>query len=483
MKIRYLYFMLLCIVFLNNSYASDSTKTSDLKHIKTISGKISPKSIVHNGNGLFFAQNMMYKHTVTVYNRNYELIKLIKDKIHLSNYISDTTYQTEDYHRGAPVECVFTHNGKYAWVSNYEMSGKGFEKPGCDNCRSKSDYDPSFVYKINTETFAIEEAIKVGSVPKYLASTRNNELVLISNWTSGDLSIIDTKQNKEIKRIPIGRFPRGIVIDNQRNVAYVAVMGGKTIAEINLNNFNKTYFEVGSHPRHLCIDERDNILYATLNGEGKVAKINLSTHEVKKLRTGRLPRSMDYCDYNKTLYVVNYGSKYLSKIDAISFRVSDTIKTNSKPIGVTIDKDKGEIWVACYSGSIMVFKDNSYHPEPTMGPFLSDYVSFNSSEKSTIKKSLPIKKIAPTKTTHPEKKKTTSLKTYHIIMGSFKQKSNAIRLSKSLQKEYSSCLYFKHTNGNYYVSLSSFNSKENAVNFTREEKSKSNDFKGWILKR
>ena len=52
-----------------------------MKLEKTIKGQISPKSIVHNGNGLFFAQNMMYNHKVTIYNRDFELVASIKDEV------------------------------------------------------------------------------------------------------------------------------------------------------------------------------------------------------------------------------------------------------------------------------------------------------------------------------------------------------------------------------------------------------------------
>lgn len=471
MKIRFSLLFITVVLLQTNYYASDSTKNAELKHIKTISGKIAPKSITHNGSGLFFAQNMMYRHTITVYNREYELVKTIKDKILLSKYDDDTSYHSKEYHRGAPVECVFTHDGKYAWVSNYEMSGKGFDNPGCDNCRSKDEYDPSYVYKINTETFQIENAIKVGSVPKYLASSNDSKVVLVSNWTSGDLSIISTETNTEIKRIKIGRFPRGITIDNQRNFAYVAVMGGDEIVQINLSDFSKTYFEVGDHPRHLCIDEADNILYATLNGEGKIAKIDLATHKIEKLRTGRLPRSMDYCDYNKTLYVVNYGSKYLSKIDATSFTVKDTIETNSKPIGVTIDKETGEIWVACYSGSIMIIKDQNYLIKPKMGPFVMNYEFKKPKDKKPLK-------IKP-RVIRTESKTTNQ---FHVIVGSFKEKSNAIKLSKKLKKDYPNCSFFKNEKGFYYVSVKGFNSKDNAIEFMDREKSKSTNFSGWILK-
>ena len=47
-----------------------------LRLAKTITGPISPKSVVASGRGLVFAQNMMYKHTITVYDPAGNLVQL-----------------------------------------------------------------------------------------------------------------------------------------------------------------------------------------------------------------------------------------------------------------------------------------------------------------------------------------------------------------------------------------------------------------------
>ena len=38
-------------------------------------------------------------------------------------------------------------------------------------------------------------------------------------------------------------------------------------------------------------------------------------------------------------------------------KVIQTVRTDSYPIGITYDPRSREVWVACYSGSIMVFQD------------------------------------------------------------------------------------------------------------------------------
>jgi YVTN family beta-propeller protein len=340
----------------NKPQKTSSSSQGKMTLKKTISGSISPKSVVYSGNGLFFAQNMMYSHTITVYDRKYNLVKTIPDSVDLSKYGYS---KFKGKYQGAPVEASFSHGGKYAWVSNYQMYGSGFNNPGSDECSPSQKTDKSFLYRINTETLKIEKVIQVGSVPKYVATSPDNRLILVSNWCSWDLSVVDTEKNQEIKRIQLGRYPRGIVVDENSKKAYVAVMGSYDIATVNLDNFSVGWLkDIGHSPRHLNIDPEGKFLYATLNGEGKIAKIDLSSGIVlKKVVTGNAPRSMAISDDGQSLYVVNYNSNTVSKVRTSDMKVLQEVNVNSSPIGITYDPQTREVWIACYSGSILVFQD------------------------------------------------------------------------------------------------------------------------------
>ena len=441
---------------------------NQLELLHTISGKISPKSVVSNGKGLFFAQNMMYRHTITVYNRSFELVKTISDQIKLNDYGYE---QHKGEYRGAPVECVFTHNGTYAWVSNYEMSGGSaheFSKPGCDACHATDKYDSSYVYKINTTTFEIEHAIVVGAVPKYLAATPNNEKVLVTNWSSGDVSIIDTQLNKEIKRISLGRFPRGIAINNSSSLAYIAIMGSTKIAKLNLFDYSLEWLtDVGSHPRHLCLSPDSKTLYVSLNGEGKIAKIDLITKEITKVSTGSLPRSMTISADGKFLYVVNYGSNEVTKLVSETMEVVARAKTKSKPIGITFDKETNNVWTACYSGKIMVFHDTYY-----------DSIAVNRSEQEELLAALAKKdkveqkhttKVSVTKSSKPIENKPINGQ-YILVSGSFASSSGArARLAELKKKGINSKLYYNAENGRSYAYIGAFDTKTEALSFAKNQ--------------
>jgi DNA-binding beta-propeller fold protein YncE len=106
-----------------------------LSLLKTIGGHISPKSVDSSDTGLVFAQNMMYTHTVTVYNRHGSLVKTIPDTVEMSHFgIPGHPGITH----GAPVEAAFTPDASYVYVSNYSMYGSGFGPEGSDDCTPAS---------------------------------------------------------------------------------------------------------------------------------------------------------------------------------------------------------------------------------------------------------------------------------------------------------------------------------------------------------
>jgi hypothetical protein len=88
-----------------------SSRTT-LRLRETLGGEITPKSVVSSGTGLVFAQNMMYRHSVTVYDsRTLELRKTISDAVQLADFGYEHYPGTT---QGAPVEAAFSPDGEYA---------------------------------------------------------------------------------------------------------------------------------------------------------------------------------------------------------------------------------------------------------------------------------------------------------------------------------------------------------------------------------
>ena len=322
----------------------------------TIAGDISPKSVVSSGDGLFLAQNMMYRHTVTAYDGAGRLLATIPDEVDLSEFGIDGYVGT---HRGAPVEAAFTPSGEHAYVSNYSMYGPGFDAEGSDVCTPDDGVDHSYVYRIDTTTLQIDDVIEVGAVPKYVAVSPDGRWVLVTNWCSYDLSVIDVARGEEVRRIDLGAYPRGITVDPGSTAAYVAVMGSSHIAVVDLDDFSiATIDGVGQGPRDLRMSPDGRFLYVTLNAEGTVAKVHRRSGDVRaRAVAGEAPRSLAISGDGTALYAVNYHSNTVSKIRTRDMAVVQTVETNDKPIGIAYDATTRKLWVACYSGSIMIFRD------------------------------------------------------------------------------------------------------------------------------
>ena len=318
---------------------------------------LQPKSIVHSGTGLFFAQNMMYRHNISVFDRQSNLIATIDDKVDLASFGINILNRSSIV-RGSPVEAAFSPDGKYAYVSNYAIYGEGWDPSAVDTCQGK-DRDQSFVYRVDTSTFAIDQVIQVGAVPKYLAVTPDNKYVVVSNFCSLDVSIIDVVTNKEVKRIDVGLHPRGIAITNDSSTAYVTVMGGGIIAAINLNNYSiRTINSAGYTPRHLVLSPDNSVLYITNNKAGQIRAIDpLTDTLIKSIATGTEPRTMVMSDDGLSLYVVNYQSDTMVKVRTSDMQIIQTVKTGHHPVGITYDAQMRRVWVANYTGSLWVFED------------------------------------------------------------------------------------------------------------------------------
>ena len=336
--------------------STSTIATSKMKVIATLSGNISPKSVLSSGTGLVSAHNMMYRHSVTIYDTaKNALVATVPDTVRLSDF---GYKKYSGSYKGAPVEGAFSPDGKYLYFTNYAMYGKGFTKEGHDTCSPASGYDTSFLSRINLKSYTIDAVYPVGSVPKVVQVTPDNKYILVSNWCSYTVTVISVESGKTVENIKIGRYPRGIAITRDSVYAYVAEMGGSGVHRIDLRDFSKTFIPVGSNPRAIVLSPDEKTLYVTLNISGKVAAWNLEKNKlIKSVSTGKAARSLDISDDGSALFVVNFGSGTMSKVRASDMKLIQTVKVCNEPIGITFDTPSQNTWVACYGGSIKVLSN------------------------------------------------------------------------------------------------------------------------------
>lgn len=273
-----------------------------------------------------------------------------------------------------PVEACFTNNDSILWVSLHNAEGI---VPIRLNNLHDEPANPSHTLKkilrINKENQSIDTInlplIKTGKTPKVISATIDNQHLLVSNWHSNSVSIIDINNKvfpyaKVVKQIPVSAIPRGIAVNNKLNESYIAIMGGSSIHVISNDQWkDKKDIKVASNPRHIIADSSGR-LFVSFNKISRIACIDpVSGNTLFSAPTDAQPRTIKLSKNNQFLFVTCYSGNMVDvfKIRERSFVKIASLPCSGKPVGVDLyeDDQKLEAWVCSYTnGKINVFTFN-----------------------------------------------------------------------------------------------------------------------------
>ncbi|MCE1179222.1 MAG: hypothetical protein LWW86_09390 [Micrococcales bacterium] len=258
---------------------------------------------------------------------------------------------------GSPLEAAVSPDGRTAWVVSQAMTGAGFGAPGKDSCSSSDDVDDSFVYRVDLTSRAVTRVVPVGASPRKVALTPDGKRVLVANWCSADLSVVDVATNKEVSRIPLGgSHPRGLVSSPDSRHAYVALMGSDRVVEVDLaTRAVQAHSTPGDGPRDLLLARGD--LYAVANGDGAVVRV-VRGHIATVARVGPDPRALARSSDGTALYAIDHADGTLTKLRAKDLAVLGKVHVDARPTALAYDPLTERVWVACESGSVVVFDDS-----------------------------------------------------------------------------------------------------------------------------
>ena len=271
-----------------------------------------------------------------------------------------------------PVEACFTHNDKILWISLHNAGGivpvwidsiQAYNKP----TNKQPVKHITVIYPDNNKKDSFNvPLIKTGKTPKVIARTADSKFLLVSNWHSYNVSVLELDKarypfGKVISTIPVAAIPRGIAVDDKTGKSYVAIMGGASIAVIsNAVWMKEDNINVASNPRHIVMDTTGH-LFVSYNSLAQIACIDAASG--KTLFTGEThakPRTIILSKNYKFLFVTCYSADTLDifKINDTNFEKITSLPCEGHPVGVDIfeNDDKLEAWVCSYSnGSISVF--------------------------------------------------------------------------------------------------------------------------------
>jgi DNA-binding beta-propeller fold protein YncE len=351
---------------------------TDLSHAKTELLKAAPgtKSVLFNSTGSrLYAMNL---EGMSIYEFDQPSRKIGREfkfkptKGTGWDYVTDKPIPS---YEEKPVEACLSHDDRFLWISLH--NAEGIVPIRVDSLAANYKIqDGQAVKKVtvlypglaNKDSFYVP-LIRTGKTPKIIARTADSKYLLVSNWHSYNVTVLEI--NKDIypyaslvSNIPVSSIPRGIVVDDRNKRSYVAIMGGSSLAVINNADWKKdTDMVVESNPRHIVMDTSGH-LFVSYNKLAKIACIDLATGQsLFTATTHAAPRTIILSKNHKFLFVTCYSSDFVDvfKINDDNFEKLASLPCKGHPVGVDIfeNNDTLEAWVCSYSnGSISVFSFN-----------------------------------------------------------------------------------------------------------------------------
>jgi DNA-binding beta-propeller fold protein YncE len=272
-----------------------------------------------------------------------------------------------------PVEACFSHDDKILWVSLHNAEGiipifvDDFATAYSNPVKGQKSIPVTVIYpgSDKKDSFRVP-LIETGKTPKVISRTADSKYLLVSNWHSRNVSVL--QMNKDaypfgsvISTVPVSAIPRGIAVDDINNKSYVAIMGGASLAVIDNTSWKRdTILNVSSSPRHIVMDN-DGHLFVSYNSLGTIACLDAESGKTLfTTRTHAQPRTIVLSKNHKFIFVTCYTSDIVDvyKINADNFTKVASLPCSGRPVGVDVfeDKERLEAWVCSYSsGSISIY--------------------------------------------------------------------------------------------------------------------------------
>ena len=273
-----------------------------------------------------------------------------------------------------PVEACLSHDDRILWVSLHNAEGivplpvdSSFLIPQDQQAEGQVEKTVYITDADGSRDSLDVPLIETGKTPKIISRTADSRFLLVSNWHSYNVSVLETNAvqwpyAKLVTNIPVSSIPRGIVIDDEANKSYVAIMGGASIDVINNSDWKKEEpITVASNPRHIVMDSSGH-LFVSYNKLARVACLDAATGKTLfTAATAAQPRTIMLSKNKKFLFVTCYSSDKVEvyKVNNDSFTRVTSLPCKGHPVGVDIYENDSELeaWVCSYTtGSISVLK-------------------------------------------------------------------------------------------------------------------------------
>jgi YVTN family beta-propeller protein len=148
----------------------------------------------------------------------------------------------------------------------------------------------------------------------------------VPNRSSADVAVIDTRTDRVVARVPVGRVPHQVVVSDVAGKLVASNTADDTISIVDLSTLQARTLELDDEPEHMALAP-DGLLLAIGNlAAGTVSLVSLEQERELARVSGLFdPHNLTFSPDGSLLYVANLGANHVSVVDVASARIVDEI--------------------------------------------------------------------------------------------------------------------------------------------------------------
>lgn len=175
----------------------------------------------------------------------------------------------------------------------------------------------------------------IGGLPALLVSTSAlatgfadvSRYVFVPNRASADVAVIDTREDRVVARLPVGRVPHQVAVSDTLGLLVASNTAEDTISVVDLATGElRATLPLDREPEHMELSPAGDLLAVGNIGAGTVSLVSLrELREVARVDGLHEPHNMTFSPDGSRLYVGNLGADFVSVVDVAGARVVDEI--------------------------------------------------------------------------------------------------------------------------------------------------------------
>lgn len=172
---------------------------------------------------------------------------------------------------------------------------------------------------------------------------------LVSNSESNTISVFNKRNMQIIDTIATGQGPKGLVLDQMRARAYVAVSRDDSIEVIDVFKkqiINRLKLNFRDNPIELALTPDGRTLVSVNHDSNTVSIIDaISMVEIRRIAVGEGPNSAVVDPAGLKAYVMNSGSSTISVVDLTQRTLAVTISIEAPPLRAAFNRNGSKLYV------------------------------------------------------------------------------------------------------------------------------------------